>query len=98
MCKNCLPKPQAVEVVETSTGGCFIATAAYGTPIASEIQVLRNFRDRTLQMTRFGRQLIAFYYQKSPGIAQKIAASPLHKKIVRGLLHPIVKCFRRLEY
>ena len=97
-CKYCAPPPPQVPVVETSSGGCFIATAAYGTPMADEIQVLRNFRDHSLKRTSLGQKFIALYYQTSPPIAHKIATSQMQRKIVRGLLNPIVKLFRRLEY
>jgi hypothetical protein len=93
-CKEHAPPPP-----QTGGGwGCFIATAAYGTPLATEIQTLRNFRDRRLDKNRFGKKLVALYYEMSPGIAKTISLSQLRRKIVRILLYPIVEFFKRLGY
>ena len=81
----------------TSSSGCFIATAAYGTPFASEIDVLRKFRDQSLDKNCIGRILIKKYYQLSPPIAQKISISETRKKIVRLMLTPLVKIFQWME-
>ncbi len=78
--------------------GCFIATAAYGTPLASEIDVLRSFRDRKMERSKFGRGLVRFYYRASPPIADAIAINNLRRRIVRILLNPIVQFFKKLGY
>jgi hypothetical protein len=67
---------------------CFIATAAYGTPMAQEIQILRAFRDGYLLTNPLGRALVAFYYRTSPPIAQFITEHPSLKPIVRAMLVP----------
>ena len=72
-------------------GGCFIATAAYGTPTAEEIDVLREFRDKVLLRSTVGAQFVALYYQLSPPVADFIAGSSFLRTIVRELLvDPIV--------
>lgn len=73
---------------------CFIATAAYGTPFAKEIDVLRDFRDTTLVSNVLGRAFIKFYYTVSPPIAKVIARSEVLRKIVRGIINPIVYILR----
>jgi len=70
--------------------GCFIATAAYGTPIAEEIQVLRDFRDEYLLTNPAGKTLVEFYYRLSPPIAEFITEHPSLKPIVRAGLVPAV--------
>jgi hypothetical protein len=70
---------------------CFIATAAYGTPTAEEIDVLREFRDVVLLRSTVGVQFVALYYQLSPPVADFIASNELLKTLVRELLvDPIV--------
>jgi hypothetical protein len=70
---------------------CFIATAAYGTPTAQQIDVLREFRDVVLLESAVGSQFVALYYQLSPPVADFIARSDLSKTLVRELLvDPIV--------
>jgi hypothetical protein len=69
---------------------CFIATAAYGTPMAEEIQVLRRFRDRYLLPNPVGRVFVDLYYSTSPPIAGFISEHPDLKPIVRTGLLPVV--------
>ena len=70
---------------------CFIATAAYGTPMAEEIQILREFRDEYLLTNPLGQALVGLYYRVSPPIAEFIAEHPSLKLIVRtGLLPALV--------
>lgn len=71
-------------------GGCFIATAAYGTPIAEEIQILREFRDEYLLTNPLGQGFVDIYYKISPPIADFITDHPNVKPIVRAGLMPIV--------
>jgi len=70
---------------------CFIATAAYGTPAAEQIDVLREFRDVVLLESTVGSRFVVLYYQLSPPIADFIARSDPLKTLVRELLvDPIV--------
>jgi hypothetical protein len=71
---------------------CFVATAAYGTPTAEQIDVLREFRDAVLLQSAVGSQFVALYYQLSPPIADFITRSDLSRALVRELLvDPIVR-------
>jgi len=73
------------------TGGCFIATAAYGTPTAEQIDVLREFRDVVLLESTLGSQFVALYYRLSPPVADFISESSFLRTLVRELLvDPIV--------
>ncbi|MDH4366683.1 MAG: DUF333 domain-containing protein [Dehalococcoidia bacterium] len=74
----------------TKAGGCFIATAAYGTPMAEEIQILREFRDKYLLTNQVGQALVNWYYKVSPPIAQFVAEHPVLKPIVRAGLAPAI--------
>ncbi|MFC1899647.1 CFI-box-CTERM domain-containing protein [Chloroflexota bacterium] len=65
---------------------CFIATAAYGTPAAAEIDILRQFRDDFLKDSQFGNWFIGFYYRNSPPIADFIAENELLRTVVRDYL------------
>jgi len=69
---------------------CFIATAAYGTPMAEEIEILREFRDAYLLTNPLGQALVDFYYTVSPPIAEFITEHPSLKPIVRAWLLPAV--------
>jgi hypothetical protein len=71
-------------------GGCFIATAAYGTPMAQELDTLRAFRDEYLLTNPAGEALVETYYSVSPPIADAIADSSALRAIVRVSLVPAV--------
>ena len=68
----------------------FVATAAYGPPMAQEIQILREFRDEYLLTNPVGKALVEFYYRVSPPMAEFITEHPSLKPIVRAGLLPAV--------
>lgn len=71
--------------------GCFIATAAYGTDTAQEIDVLREFRDEVLLSSSLGTKFVSFYYETSPAIADFISQHEILRTIVREwFVDPIV--------
>jgi hypothetical protein len=72
-------------------GGCFIATAAYGSPTAGQIDILREFRDAVLLENTTGSQLVSLYYKLSPLVADFISGSSFLRCFVRELLvDPVV--------
>ncbi|MCJ7576165.1 MAG: S8 family serine peptidase [Dehalococcoidia bacterium] len=72
--------------------GCFIATAAYGTDTAKEIDILREFRDAVLLPNSLGARLVSFYYKASPPVANFISQHEVLRTVVRmGFVDPIVR-------
>jgi predicted amidophosphoribosyltransferase len=92
-CENDLSKV----VDKEQSPKCFIATAAYGSPFATEINILREFRDRKLKNNFLGKLFIRFYYKISPPVADFIQKSEVLKKIIRMALKPIIKLLLRLR-
>ena len=71
---------------------CFIATAAYGTDTAKEIDILREFRDTILLPNSLGLRFVSLYYKISPPIADFIAQHEVLRTMVRvGFVDPIVR-------
>lgn len=77
-------------VVGGGGGGCFIATAAYGSPMAPQVKVLREMRDRFLLNNVLGKTLVDFYYDYSPAAADFIAGHAGLRAMVRVGLLPLV--------
>jgi hypothetical protein len=75
---------------------CFIATAAYGSPLANEVGVLRKLRDRYLMPQWIGRSWVAAYYRTGSQAAAWIQPHPRLRAAVRVLLSPIVSLAQRL--
>lgn len=71
-------------------GGCFIATAAYGSPMAPQVDVLRVWRDRHLRPHWPGRAFIRAYEMVSPPLADAIRDSAWLRAAVRVFLWPVV--------
>ena len=71
-------------------GHCFVATAAYRSPLHPAVRLLRDFRDKRLLTNGIGRAFVEAYYRWSPPAARVIAGSPVLRLIARVALVPAV--------
>ena len=79
---------------ERSTGGCLIATAAYGSELAPQVQELREIRDRHLMQTQSGAGFMSafntVYYSFSPAVADLQRQSPEFREAVKIAITPML--------
>lgn len=75
---------------ESESGGCFIATADYGSRMAREVVVLRNFRDNVLLTNSLGKSFVKFYYNLSPSLADYMGKHEILRAATRLALTPAV--------
>ena len=82
-------------------GGCLIATAAYGSEMAPQVQLLREIRDNQLMNTESGSAFMSsfneLYYTFSPTIADMERESPLFKEAVKLGLTPMLSSLAIME-
>ena len=76
---------------------CFIATAAYGSPLAADVQLLRGVRDSILRKTVLGELAVEAYYTFGPAPAAIIGESELLRATAREMIAPIVGYARSLS-
>jgi hypothetical protein len=69
---------------------CFIATAAFGSEQAPQVEVLRKFRNQFLLSNKIGRAFVHGYYAVSPAIAEYISKHEILRTGVRYLLIPLI--------
>jgi hypothetical protein len=94
-----------IAVTEVTTGErvfatvtpCFVATAAWGTPLAREIGALRRLRDRHLQSHLPGRAFVRAYDAVGPVLADAIRERPFLRAAARAMLMPLVRLADSLE-
>jgi len=83
-------------------GGCLIATAAYGSEMAPQVQFLREIRDNTVLQTQSGTSFMTafntFYYTFSPAIADYERENPVFKEVVKVGLTPLLTSLTILNY
>lgn len=76
--------------VPSGEGGCFIATAAFGSPLAGQIEILRRFRDQILLPWKPGQAFVSWYNRYGPRAACYLIKHPWLKLPVRLALYPII--------
>ena len=79
----CINPPDGGDGISGGGGGCFIATAAYGSLMAPHVKILRELHDRFLLKNCLGKTLVDFYYKYLLPIADVIANHANLKGIVR---------------
>jgi hypothetical protein len=90
--KNPAVVKQFLKMSSETRPRCFIATAAFESPFALEVQTLRHFRDQRLRKSFFGRNFIFFYYKHSPDLARFLDRHSWAKPLVRAALRALIKC------
>jgi hypothetical protein len=73
---------------------CFVATAAYGSILANDVELLRHFRDTWLETNVIGELGVEAYYTFGPAFAGVVGESNLLRTGARDLLAPIVRVIR----
>lgn len=73
---------------------CLIVTAAFGSPMAVEVELVRDFRDDTVKKSYLGSRYVtalnAMYYSFSPAVARSIDENPSVKPAMRIILAPLI--------
>ncbi len=94
-------KPIASENTKKG-GGCLITTAAFGSELAPQVQMLRELRDNTLLKTSSGSAFMTefnqFYYSFSPTVADWEKQNPVFREIVKATITPLITTLSILNY
>lgn len=77
---------------------CFVATAAYGSVLAKDVDMLRHFRDAVLRRSVLGELAVETYYTFGPAAAGVIGESELLRWTARTVLDPVVSWARGLRF
>ncbi|RZD37647.1 MAG: hypothetical protein CXT78_15845 [Thaumarchaeota archaeon] len=89
------------EISNEQGGGCLIATATYGSEMATEVQQLRELRDNQLLQTKSGTQFMGMfndiYYSFSPTIADMERENPYFKEAVKIAITPMISTLSLME-
>jgi len=83
-------------------GGCLIATAAFGSELAPQVQLLREIRDNIVLQTKSGSIFMTgfnqFYYSFSPAVADYERDNTTFKEAVKLTLTPLLTSLTLLQY
>ena len=81
-----------------SVDACFVATAAYGSVLANDVEMLRRFRDSLLKRSVLGELAVETYYTFGPPVAGVVGESDLLRSTARDVLDPLVRRIRSLRW
>jgi hypothetical protein len=90
-CQDCGTENPINKSLGIEKGGCFIATAVYGSDLASEVILLKKVRDEHLLKSKFGHFMVNLYYGVSPSIARVLKLNPFLRRLIKVLfIKPLV--------
>ena len=93
---------QPIQENNNEGGGCLIATAAFGSEMAPQVQFLSEIRDHTVMSTQSGTAFMTgfnqFYYSFSPAVADYERENPVFKEAVKVTLTPLLTSLTLLNY
>ena len=85
---------QVIATEPKDDSGCLIATAAYGTELAPQVQLLREIRDNTLFSTTSGTSFMTgfntLYYSFAPTVSDWERENPMFKEFVKLSITPML--------
>ena len=91
-----------VEYEKSNNGGCLIATAAFGSELSPDVQLLREIRDNIVLQTQSGSMFMSgfnqFYYSFSPGVADYERENQTFKEAVKITLTPLLTSLTLLHF
>ena len=91
-----------VEMIKSNGGGCLIATAAFDSELAPQVQLLREIRDDIVLQTKFGSIFMTgfnqFYYSFSPVVSDYERENTTFKEAVKLILTPLLTSLTLLQY
>ena len=94
--------PDSSDADPDADGGCLIATAAFGSELAPQVQELREIRDGTLLQTASGTAFMSgfssLYYSFSPQVADLERQNPAFRELVRLLITPMLSTLSVMEH
>lgn len=92
----------SIKSIDDSDNGCLVATAAYGTELAPQVQMLRELRDNIIYDTASGTAFMAgfnsVYYMFSPAIADMERQNPALRDMVRAAITPLLSSLMLLHH
>lgn len=86
-----IPLPSDIKKQGGNSGGCYVATAVYGSYNCPQVWTLRRYRDYTLAETWYGRLFIKTYYATSPTLVKWFGKTEWFRTMFRGKLDSMVK-------
>jgi hypothetical protein len=100
--QNAQDSQEQHDVKDSEGGGCLIATAAFGSEMAPQVQFLRELRDNTVLQTQSGTAFMTgfnqFYYSFSPVVADYERENPVFKEAVKLSLTPLLTSLTLLNH
>ncbi|KZX16791.1 CFI-box-CTERM domain-containing protein [Methanobrevibacter curvatus] len=93
--KKINPSFKDEKIKKSDNGGCYIATAIYGSYNSYEVLILREFRDKILFNNIFGRAFINLYYFLSPKIVKLFGNKKFFNLFFKGILDKIIIQLRK---
>ena len=81
--------------MSASAGGCFVATAAYGSRTHPDVVALRRFRDKVLVRSAQGRAFVAAYRVLGPRMARFVVPDGASGRAARATIAPLARLAAR---